>query len=893
MEDRTHDGSLGGHFAADGATQCQPLCRHTPARSCSAIATAPRGRAVTGTVCPSPNADQGVPQHEVAAHRHVPGSVACKVTRTHTNHHSDHGPPLSSRSWDSELFDLARYAAVIERLRVRAAASPSLRASAPIDARVSLDWVLRNHERVVDAIVASIGARDFALGPHRETTIRMGGKARAVFIPSWPDRILLMVMASVIAERSEPLLSPRVFSFRKGRGAAAALHELAGFLRTGPRAAPCFVLRRDIDSYGDSIPRAAALATLARLPGFAQSPRCSRARRAGAGAAHRAGGGGAARRARGRASAFRRARRSCRPSRTCTCRRSTSGVAARRLLRALWRRLPVRHADRAACDTAARAIDRRRRRARPARLGAQALRPRARRPRRPRRATAIRPSSASSGSACASRATAPSASSASASPTAAAAWRASVDDARRARLARARRRERARRLPRGRRARAPRRRARRAPAGAVAPAGQRGAAARARPLHRRARGAGARGARRRSGGAPRGGSTGGCGCRRCYIAEGRCATEPIGAGTLLAQLEPALVAAEARRRQGELAWSPRRRAALGYVWFRSRGFLWRGACRVCGDTGEAVAISLVASPLLAASSLLMSLGAALARAAVDGIFATYRAARLEGRDLRAGGLVALCLAAAALPYAVAALWLRDQGFRHGDFAWLLGARATVLAVEIGLGAWTAPITSRRRVHVPGALNVARGARRRGRHPARARARRARRLRRRRGAHAARARRHAAARRVAHGARRAVPPPTTRRGRCSRRAAIGGARRRWRRTTRPRRCWRRSACVTAWCGRCSRSSSSRSCCGTRRCGRSARFYLDVRRALTRREEWAAAAFVARALALGVVVAAVWTLAWMTAALAAHAGAGAVLLRRVARRGGGRRASGGPA
>jgi hypothetical protein len=173
--------------------------------------------------------------------------------------------------WDLTLFEPRRYHRVLERLRERTAESPSLLQSAPIDDRVSLAWVLAHGEQVIDSILASIGGRGFRLGPHRQTMLRLGGKVRAVFIPSWPDRILLMVMASVLVEKAEPALSPRVFSFRKGRSARAALGELGAWLRAARRG-PVHLWRRDIERYGESIPRLGALAALERLQGFNSSP---------------------------------------------------------------------------------------------------------------------------------------------------------------------------------------------------------------------------------------------------------------------------------------------------------------------------------------------------------------------------------------------------------------------------------------------------------------------------------------------------------------------------------------------------------------------------------------------------------------------------------------------
>ncbi|MGK5086001.1 hypothetical protein WDW86_00440, partial [Bdellovibrionota bacterium FG-2] len=173
--------------------------------------------------------------------------------------------------WDNELFEIHRYEAAIERLSVRADQAPSLRQSAPIDERMTLDWVLRNRNEVVDTILGSLSSPEFQLGPHLQTPLIIGGKTRKVYIPSWPDRILLAVTASIIAEKLEPLLSPRVFSFRKGTGPWHALREFSAFLKTWPRDRPVFVLRRDIQSYGESISHSRVMNALDPIPGFSKS----------------------------------------------------------------------------------------------------------------------------------------------------------------------------------------------------------------------------------------------------------------------------------------------------------------------------------------------------------------------------------------------------------------------------------------------------------------------------------------------------------------------------------------------------------------------------------------------------------------------------------------------
>jgi len=230
------------------------------------------GRTVTRMSNPLPRVGQGADAQAVTAHRRVPGSTSYREIRAHTNHQlSSRSAPFDVR-WDAELFQLHRYRTVFERLRLRARLDPALCHSAPGDSRLTLSWVLDHQAQVTDAILASIDRDDFAFGPHRRTRLALAGKLRDLLVPSWPDRILLMVMATLLIERSAAVVSRRVFSFQKGRSARMALRELAFWLRER-KGQPLHIARRDIEKYGDGIVHEKLLTTLMRLPGFGESRR--------------------------------------------------------------------------------------------------------------------------------------------------------------------------------------------------------------------------------------------------------------------------------------------------------------------------------------------------------------------------------------------------------------------------------------------------------------------------------------------------------------------------------------------------------------------------------------------------------------------------------------------
>ncbi|HTQ06684.1 MAG TPA: reverse transcriptase domain-containing protein [Polyangiaceae bacterium] len=88
----------------------------------------------------------------------------------------------------------------------------------------------------------------------------LGGKWRHVYRAPLADTVVLFVLAGALTEIVAPLVSERVYSYRKGRSSRQAVRDLAGFVKAHRRAVPdvrargLHVLRRDVSSYGDSIP---------------------------------------------------------------------------------------------------------------------------------------------------------------------------------------------------------------------------------------------------------------------------------------------------------------------------------------------------------------------------------------------------------------------------------------------------------------------------------------------------------------------------------------------------------------------------------------------------------------------------------------------------------------
>lgn len=112
-------------------------------------------------------------------------------------------------------------------------------------------------------LAQEVSTQFYAFGPVVERRARVAGKERILQRATPLDDIVLGALAQVLAELIEPSLSERVFSYRRGRAARDALREWRWFLREHARLRPdprqrgLYVLRRDIQHYGDAIPSGA------------------------------------------------------------------------------------------------------------------------------------------------------------------------------------------------------------------------------------------------------------------------------------------------------------------------------------------------------------------------------------------------------------------------------------------------------------------------------------------------------------------------------------------------------------------------------------------------------------------------------------------------------------
>lgn len=151
-----------------------------------------------------------------------------------------------------------RYSGQIERLFDRTLFNPARRAL--IQDGVGLDALFDGQRGIARRLARAAAAGRYAFEPGRIRRIRVDGKEREVFDFRLTDRIVHAVTAAIVEEASRPLLSDRLFSYRRGVSWADAAAGFAAFVRRhrrenpDPRARGLHVIHRDIDSYTDSIP---------------------------------------------------------------------------------------------------------------------------------------------------------------------------------------------------------------------------------------------------------------------------------------------------------------------------------------------------------------------------------------------------------------------------------------------------------------------------------------------------------------------------------------------------------------------------------------------------------------------------------------------------------------
>ena len=152
------------------------------------------------------------------------------------------------------LLDRKRYARIFSTIEARVEKDRRYGNSFALYEELDLRWVLSRRRQVLRWVLGGVKRREYQVSPARETLSRIGEKERIFYRLEWPDRLLQMVLAQAVAECCDDHFHPRLFSYRKGRGAVQAARLAARFARSQPSES-VFVLKRDVKSYGDRVPQ--------------------------------------------------------------------------------------------------------------------------------------------------------------------------------------------------------------------------------------------------------------------------------------------------------------------------------------------------------------------------------------------------------------------------------------------------------------------------------------------------------------------------------------------------------------------------------------------------------------------------------------------------------------
>ena len=125
---------------------------------------------------------------------------------------------------------------------------------------VPLARLIQKRSKAAKLLARAVSRGAYRLEPGQIREIEVDGKVRAVVAYGLTDTIVTGVVSTLIEDATTPLLSDRLYSYRPGVSWLAPSADLAAHIRThrrerpDPRSRGLYVLRRDIDSYTDSIP---------------------------------------------------------------------------------------------------------------------------------------------------------------------------------------------------------------------------------------------------------------------------------------------------------------------------------------------------------------------------------------------------------------------------------------------------------------------------------------------------------------------------------------------------------------------------------------------------------------------------------------------------------------
>jgi hypothetical protein len=173
------------------------------------------------------------------------------------------------RGVHAALADPRRYEMQIDRLHQRHLYDGGLHKLT--EGEVSLATVVMHRAHVAKLLARTVERGEYEVRPATPRTILTDGKQREVLAYPLLDLVVQGVVADVLAEAIEPTLSPNLYSYSGGRSWIDGVTALARYVRRhrrerpDPRTRGLYVLRRDVESYTDSIPRGASSAIWSRI----------------------------------------------------------------------------------------------------------------------------------------------------------------------------------------------------------------------------------------------------------------------------------------------------------------------------------------------------------------------------------------------------------------------------------------------------------------------------------------------------------------------------------------------------------------------------------------------------------------------------------------------------
>jgi hypothetical protein len=125
---------------------------------------------------------------------------------------------------------------------------------------VTLARLIQKRSKVAKLLARAVERGEYRLEPGQIREIEVEGKVRAVVAYNLTDSIVTAAVSTVIEDAVMPLLSDRLYSYRPGVSWLTPSADFAAYIRAhrrerpDPRSRGLYVLRRDVDSYTDSIP---------------------------------------------------------------------------------------------------------------------------------------------------------------------------------------------------------------------------------------------------------------------------------------------------------------------------------------------------------------------------------------------------------------------------------------------------------------------------------------------------------------------------------------------------------------------------------------------------------------------------------------------------------------